>query len=106
MAGLDPLRALTPGVAVAPVDSDARTAAEQKLAMLLAKQAELANAVTDAGTHAMEVVNQIAALSNEPQGAQTKSPMRPTCSHCRPRLPRPGSLRSARPKCIAGTRRC
>jgi hydrogenase maturation factor len=50
MAGLDPLRALMPGEAVAPVDSDARTAAEQKLAMLLAKQAELANEVTDAGT--------------------------------------------------------
>jgi hypothetical protein len=63
---LDPLRALNVGEAVAPVDSDARTDKEQKLAALLKQQAELAADVTPEGERRyMENLAAITRLSSE-----------------------------------------
>jgi hypothetical protein len=71
---LDPLRALNVGEAVAPVDSDARSPAEVRLAALLRQQAEAAADTSEAGERRyFEIVAELAKLSSEQQtGAQTK----------------------------------
>ena len=63
---LDPIKALAPGQAVAPAEGDPRSEAELKLAALLKLQNELAADLSRESEY-LAVVNQIAALSNEPQ---------------------------------------
>ena len=64
---LDPLRAENIGEAVASVDGE-RSPAEQKLAALLKLQNELASDLSRESEY-LDVVNRIAALSNEQPGA-------------------------------------
>jgi hypothetical protein len=78
---LDPLRALTPGQAVAPAEGDPRTEAETKWAALLKQQAELANDVSPEGeARYMAVVAELARLSSEAPDVFTMSPDQATAA--------------------------